>query len=329
MTDIRFSVILVNWNTADMTIRAIESVYEDARDSEFAVEIFVVDNGSHDDSARRIRAALPAVEVLENDRNLGFARAVNRALWKATGEFILLLNTDARLRLGSLQAFLDAFRSDERIGICGGALVGTDGARQNCIAPFPSLATELINKSLLRLLSSRFQSKIPDGCEEPFEVDSVIGAGLVIRGKTLAALGGLDERFFFFFEETDWCLQCRRQGWKVMAVPGAVIEHGQGESSKPVLVDVRIEFYRSRYRYFQKNLGRLRTLVLFNGLLVKLVVENIGALFGLLAAFGKSEKRRNRFRVVRSILHWHLVGCPLTWGLEGRHLLPAGDSADR
>ncbi|MCB9767886.1 MAG: glycosyltransferase family 2 protein [Candidatus Omnitrophica bacterium] len=258
MNTLDFSVILVNWNTADLTCRAIDSVLEDANHSNLATEVLVVDNGSTEGSVEAIRANHPGIEILENTLNLGFARAVNRAVWKATGEFILLLNTDAILRPGALAAFKSAFDGDPQIGIAGGALISPDGSKQNCVAPFPSLATELINKSLLRSFSKRHRSKVPDGVTEPFEVDSVIGASLAIRGKTLAAIGGLDERFFFFFEETDWCYQCRKLGWKVVCVPQAVVEHGQGESSKPVLVDTRVEFYRSRYRYFQKTMGNSR-----------------------------------------------------------------------
>ncbi|MCA9450403.1 MAG: glycosyltransferase family 2 protein, partial [Candidatus Omnitrophica bacterium] len=239
MNPIDFSVILVNWNTAEMTLKAIASVWEDARKSSLSVEIFVVDNGSTDDSVARIREVYPEVYLLENTHNLGFARAVNRALWKATGETVLLLNTDAILRPGSLREFQKTFQGDDRIGMAGGALVSPDGSKQNCVAPFPSLVTELINKSLLRSFSKRHRSKVPDGVTEPFEVDSVIGASLAIRGKTLAAIGGLDERFFFFFEETDWCYQCRKLGWTVVCVAQAMVDHGHGESSKPVLVDTR------------------------------------------------------------------------------------------
>jgi len=322
MNPIDFSVILVNWNTADLTCRAISSVLDDANESSLSVEVIVVDNGSAEGSVEAIRQNFPALEILENTQNLGFARAVNRAVWKATGEVILLLNTDAVLRSGSLSAFKSAFDADPQIGIAGGALVSPDGAKQNCIAPFPSLLTELFNKSLLRTLAQKYRTKVSDGATEPFEVDSVIGASLAIRGKTLAAIGGLDERFFFFFEETDWCYQCRKLGWKVACVPGAVVEHGQGESSKPVLVDTRIEFYRSRYRYFQKNHGKLKTAILFEGLLIKLMIESASAFVMKVLTAGKNEKWVNRFDVVWTVLWWHIQGCPLSWGLEGKFLLP-------
>jgi len=322
MNPIDFSVILVNWNTAELTLRAIRSVHEDAQSSSLSAEIFVVDNGSSDDSVVRIRETFPETKLLENTHNVGFARAVNRALWKATGEFVLLLNTDATLTPGALSEFQAAFQLDLQVGIAGGALVSPDGSKQNCIAPFPSLATELLNKSLLKMVSAKHRSKVPEGVTEPFEVDSVIGASLVIRGKTLASIGGLDERYFFFFEETDWCLQCKRLGWKVVCVPKAAVEHGQGESSKPVLVDTRIEFYRSRYRFFQKNYGKFKTALLFEGLLIKLMIENVSAFLMVLLTLGTSEKRKNRLDVVWSVLKWHIQGCHLSAGLEGKYLLP-------
>ncbi|MCA9425930.1 MAG: glycosyltransferase, partial [Candidatus Omnitrophica bacterium] len=121
MNTLDFSVILVNWNTADLTCRAIDSVLEDANHSNLATEVLVVDNGSTEGSVEAIRANHPGIEILENTLNLGFARAVNRAVWKATGEFILLLNTDAILRPGALAAFKSAFDGEPQIGIAGGA----------------------------------------------------------------------------------------------------------------------------------------------------------------------------------------------------------------
>ncbi|NUN94581.1 MAG: glycosyltransferase family 2 protein [Candidatus Omnitrophica bacterium] len=318
----RFSVILVNWNTAAMTCEAIRSVFAESSRSGVPVEVVVSDNGSDDESVTRIREAFPEVRVIENRANLGFSRAVNRALPQCHGEHVVLLNTDATLEEGALAAFVETFERAPKVGIQGASLLNPDGTPQNSSAPFPNLATELVPKWLLRALHpSVFESKVPPGSTEPREVDSVIGACLVIRGETLREIGPLDERFFFFLEETDWCFRARARGWKVVVNPGARVVHGQGKSSEKVLTDSRIEFHRSRYRYFRKNHGVLSAGCLFVGMILKLVVESLSAWTVVLASLGTSSRARRRARVVSALLAWHLLGCPKGWGLEGRFLL--------
>jgi len=318
MSDPVFSVILVNWNTASLLVEAVSSAFDDAERSGIPIEVVVVDNGSTDDSVNRIRKEFPRAGVIENGRNLGFSRAVNRGLSVASGSHIILLNTDARLVPGALSVFRQTLEENPRVGIIGGMLLDPDGSPQNSYAPFPTLATEVLNKSLLRLLfPGRYARKPDPHATALLPVDSIVGACFVIRRETVNDVGPLDERFFFFFEETDWCYQARTKGWEVVVNPQVRITHGQGESSKPVLVKSRIEFYRSRYRYFFKNCGVFQTGLLFAGLLIKNVVETVFAGFLCVVTLGRSAHWRRRFRVVASLLLWHLLGCPKSWGLEG------------
>lgn len=319
MSEPIFSIILVNWNTAELTLCAIESILADSARSQIPVEIIVVDNGSTDSSVKQIREYQPESIIIENGRNFGFARAVNKGLAVHKGQHVILLNTDATFCPGVLKAILRAFEEDPRVGIEGANLLNEDGTPQNSFAPFPSLLTEVLNKSLLRLFSpTRHERKVRTGSIELFDVDSVIGACLAIRGETLAAIGPLDERFFFFFEETDWCFQAHKLGWRVVVAPDAKVVHGQGKSSETVLVDVRIEYYRSRYRYFLKNHGKWTTILLFEFLLLKLIVETLSALAALGVSLGTSQKAQRRLGVVSQLLAWHIRGCPRSWGLEGR-----------
>jgi GT2 family glycosyltransferase len=321
MSSFDFTIILVNWNTAEMLLEAIASVQAEAAHSTLSCEIIVVDNGSSDESVSRVKQVYPAIQVIEMGYNSGFARAVNRGLANRQGRHVLLLNTDARLKAGALTAFAKAFGPDSRIGIAGGRLLKEDGSAQNTAAPFPTLLTELINKSLLGLVGcSSHPRKLEANQTQALEVDSVIGASLAIREETLRQIGPLDERFFFFFEETDWCTRARLAGWQVAVLPDAVVIHGQGKSSEKVLSDVRIEFFRSRYRFFLKHHGRLQTTLLFLGLMIKLVVENISALLMVILSAGRNQKSRRRLSVVSRVLGWHLLGCPGSMGLEGRFL---------
>jgi hypothetical protein len=158
---------------------------------------------------------------------------------------------------------------------------------------------------------------VEPGSKDLVRADSIVGACFVIRRETFDAIGPLDERFFFFFEETDWCRRAWDAGWEVAVAPEAKIVHGQGESSKPVLIESRIEFYRSRYRYFLKNQGKMKTILLFEGSLIKLAVEFLSAGAMRILSLGKSQRWRERFRVVSTLLAWHIRGCPKSWGLEG------------
>ncbi len=314
-----FSILLINWNTARLTLQAIESVHEDSARCGIPVEIIVVDNGSSDDSVSQIRKNQPEAVLIENGCNLGFARAVNKGLAVHKGKHVILLNTDATLCPGALTAILWALDENPRVGIVGANLLNEDGTPQNSIAPFPSLLTEVVNKALLRCLSpTRHVRKVHGTSPNLLDVDSVIGACLAMRGETLTAIGPLDERFFFFFEETDWCYRAHLSGWRVVVAPEARVTHGQGKSSESVLVDVRIEYYRSRYRYFLKNYGKWSTILLFEFMLIKLMVETLSALVTFGVSLGASQKARRRLGVVLRLLAWHVRGCPGSWGLEGR-----------
>jgi len=128
-------------------------------------------------------------------------------------------------------------------------------------------------------------------------------------------LGGLDERFFFFVEETDFCFQARRAGWSTIHLPQVLVTHGGGQSAKQVLPAARVEYWRSRYAYFAKNHGLMTRLVLRFGLGVRLLVDWIAALLAVVFTLGRNGRWRNRFEVCSVLLGWHLRGCPAATGL--------------
>ena len=307
------SVIAVTRNTRDLTCTAIQSVIDHS--TGLKVETFVVDNGSTDGTCSLLQERFPGVECLHSDRNLGFAKAVNWAAAQTKGDFLLLLNSDAVLHSQSLQAAIAWMREHPRCGVAGAQLLNADGSRQNSIANFPTLATELLNKSLLRrLLPHRYPGK-EQVFESPVDVETVIGAFMLVRRELWDSLGGLDERFFFFVEETDFCFRARRAGWTAMHLPQVLVTHGGGLSAKQVLPAARVEYWRSRYAYFAKNHGLLTRLVLRIGLGVRLLVDWIAALFATSLTLRRHERWRNRFEVCSVLIWWHLRGCPGGTGL--------------
>ena len=252
--------ILVNWNTKDLILEALRSIFHTVHGYEF--EVVVVDNGSGDGSPEVIRETFPQTHLILNERNLGFARAANQALAKTTGGYVFLVNSDARVKEGTVHALVTFMEDNPDVGIAGGQLINEDGSRQNSIAPFPSLATELINKRLLRIFFSRRYPGKEGNCSSPIDVESVVGACIVVRRRAVEEVGELDEGYFFFMEETDWCFRMKNKGWRVCFVPHAQVLHLQGASAAMAKAEAKIEFYRSRYLFFARYRGRMRTTLL-------------------------------------------------------------------
>lgn len=307
------SVILLTRNTCRQTREAIESVLASA--DALSKEIHVVDNGSTDETASVLPVVFPEIRYNRMDRNVGFARGVNLAAGAAKGAFFLLLNSDARLEPDVLRLAVEWMRANPGCGIAGAQLFYPDGKKQNSIANFPSLATELLNKFALRALwPQKFPGKEQE-YREPVEVESVIGAFFLVRREVWEKLGGMDERFFFFLEETDFCLRARQAGSSTMHLPQVRVWHGQGQTAKQDLPAARIEYWRSRYAYFAKHHGLATRLVLHVGLLLRLMVDSVFS--GLLAALtlGHAQRWREKLEVHRALLFWHLGGCPDGVGL--------------
>ncbi len=307
------SVIIVTRNTCALTCAAIRSVAEGH--GSLTTEVALVDNASTDDTPKVVARDFPSVKYIRSESNLGFSRANNLGAKGSTAEFVLLLNSDARLKVDSLPNAVKWMREHPACGIAGAQLLNPDGSRQNSIANFPTLATELLNKSLLRrLFPQRFPGK-EQRYTEPVEVESVIGAFMLVRGDLWRSLQGLDERFFFFFEETDFCLQARRRGAKVYHLPHVEVWHEQGKSAKQVPAPARIEYWRSRYIYFRKNHGGITRGILFAGLMVRLLVDWLASGVMNLFTAGRSPRWRNYWNVNSALWRWHLLGCPREMGI--------------
>jgi GT2 family glycosyltransferase len=200
--------------------------------------------------------------------------------------------------------------------VVGAQLLNPDGSKQNSIANFPSLATELLNKSLLRrFFPDRFPGKERD-YPEPVEVDSVIGAGMMVRRDTMEQVGLLDEGYFLFLEETDWCYRMRKAGWKIYHDPRVEIYHFQGKSAEREKSRARVEYYRSRYHFFKKNRGGLHWFVLLVGLITRLCVELIFTSLACLYTLFIIGKWKNKLSIYAYLLWWHLRFCPEEMGLR-------------
>lgn len=301
------SIIIVNWNTKDLLKACLKSV--EATVKGFSFEIIVVDNASNDDSVSMLKENFPEARLIENYRNLGFGAANNKAFKVMNGRYALLLNSDTVLTENAVSELFACLESRPDTAMACGQLLNADGSRQNSIAAFPSLLTLATNTSLLEyLFPRRFPSKRYRH-SGPVEVDSGIGACLLVSKKAIDAVGLFDERYFFFFEETDWAYQMRQAGWKILHVPTALIYHLQGQSIGRNLGS-RIEFYRSRYQFFRKWRSQSYYLAVCAVVMARLVVDWLLNSAGILLTFGLSREFYDKWKVYGSLLVWHLRGCP-------------------
>ena len=296
------SVIIVNWNTRGLLQDCLDSVYQTM--ASLCFEIIVVDNASSDGSVSMLKERYPQVHVIANSANRGFGAANNQGFSVMKGKYALLLNTDAVLTPFAAAKLWTFAEANPRAAIVCGQLLNADGSKQNSVASFPTLLSLVTNTSLLEYL---FPGKYPSKRYEhhaPLEVDSAIGACMLIRKQALDKVSRFDERYFFFFEETDLAFAMKREGWEVWQVPDAFIYHLQGQSIGQN-VQSRIEFYRSRYQFLRKWRSR-RAFILASCLLfVRLLVNFLLSLFGTGFTFGRVRAFRQKLFTYQKIIQWH------------------------
>jgi GT2 family glycosyltransferase len=308
------SIIIVNRNTRDLLLQCLESVYQTIKGGE--TEVFVVDNGSTDGSIAAAKERFPTVKFIQNGMNLGFARGNNQALSLANGKYWLLLNPDTQVKNGSIERLISFMEAHPEAGAAGAQLLNRDGSKQNSIANFPSLATELFNKSLLRwLFPEAFPGKERNFLE-PVEVDSVIGACMIVKRDAMKETGFLDEDYFLFLEETDWCYRTRKLGWKIYHIPKAEIFHFQGKSVEQDKKRAKVEYYRSIYHFMKKNRGALQWAILFAGLITRLSIELIYMTVLCSLTLFMVKRWRRRLSIYAYLMEWYLWGCPERMGLK-------------
>lgn len=301
------SFIIVNYNARELLFSCIKSIYETV--TKISFEVILVDNGSSDGSLEMVQDKFPDVTPVRNNENRGFASANNQALDLMRGRYALLLNTDTVLTANAVPELLSFMESHPEAAIACGQLLNADGTRQNSIAGFPDVLSLLLNTPVLEYLFPRqYPSKRYD-IKVPVEIDSGIGACLIVRKQAIEKVGKLDERYFFFFEETDWAFQMRKAGWKIYHVPTAFIYHLQGKTIGDGF-NSRREFYRSRYRYFRKWHGRFRSALISVIIFVRLVINWISMTIVNIISLGVSRSARRKWSVYSRLILWHLQGCP-------------------
>jgi hypothetical protein len=228
------SVVVVSWNTRELLRDCLRSLTAHAGDLE--LEVIVVDNASGDGSAELVEREFPDARLLRNARNLGFAAANNRGLALARGRYALLLNSDTVVLEGALPRCVRFADAHPEAGVVGCRLLNGDGTLQPSCFEYPSLANLLLVLSHLPRLfpRSRWLAKERMGWwphDSERAVDAVVGAFMLVRREAIDAVGPLDEDFFMYGEEADWCRRMTRAGWRVLFTPDAEVVHLGGASA--------------------------------------------------------------------------------------------------
>jgi N-acetylglucosaminyl-diphospho-decaprenol L-rhamnosyltransferase len=276
------SVLVVNYRAYDELARCLESLVPWLADD---VEGIVVDHGSAPERAAAISRSFPSVRLLPTSANPGFAAGVNRAATYATGRYLLLLNPDAVMTENvcrSLASWLDARAA---IGVAGPLIRDQDGSIQASARRFPGISTVLGGRStaLTRFWPgnplSRHNLLTGPGVRTPRQVDWVSGACLMTRREAYDKVGGLDEGFFLYWEDADYCRRVGQAGWQTWYHPGMTVTHLAGRSSAHVPGPSRTAFYDSVYRYFRKHsgpVGAVLSPLAWLGLRARLGLERLG-----------------------------------------------------
>jgi GT2 family glycosyltransferase len=274
------SVVIVSYNTAKLLRACLQSVYANLH-PQYSVEVIVVDNASTDDSAEMVRRDFPQVHLIANSENRGFAAANNQALKVAKGNFIVLLNPDTEVVGDALWQMLAFLEAEPHAAMVGPALLYPDGTFQDGAFHFPGLSQIFLDFFPLnwRLLRSRLNGRYPRHLYEgtypaAFEIDFPLGACLMLPRIMLEHLGLLDESFFMYMEEIDWCYRIKtlemppgylppivqfRPGrrkshhWQVYCLPTAKITHHAGASSRQFRDEMFYQLYRSRAYFYKKH----------------------------------------------------------------------------
>lgn len=280
------SIVIVSWNVKDLLRDCLQSIAHGQ--GGLAVELIVVDSASTDGSPAMVAAEFPWVTLLACDENVGFPRGNNMGIAKAHGRYILLLNPDTIVHDQALRRMVDYLDNHQDVGVVGAQLLNADGTVQSSRRRFPNLTTAFFESTWLqpwaprRVLKHYYAQDLPD--DQTADVDWVMGACLMTRRVLADHIGGLDEAYFMYSEELDWCHRIKDAGWRVVYLPAARVTHYQGKSSEQVVAQRHIYFNQAKLRYFRSYHGRgpamLLRLFLLVSYLWQLGLEGVKGILG-------------------------------------------------
>lgn len=305
------SIIIVNYNTKDLLKQCLQSIYANVKKISF--EVIVTDNNSHDCSVQMLLNEFPKVKTIQSPINGGFAYANNLAIKQAKGKYVFLLNSDTIILKDVIDKMFLYMEENDWIGILGPELLNADLSHQTSISPFPTLFREFVHiykfKNILKLpILKRFfinfggrlglkdveqYMKNFQQISKPEKVQVLVGAAMLIRKKVIEDIGLLDEKYFMYYEEIDYCYQANKANWPCVYYPFGQIIHLIGQSSKKISEKTFYERYKSSIYYFRKNYGKTKELLVRINLIIALSLRTMIEFFKILIPKKSIEAKRN------------------------------------
>jgi GT2 family glycosyltransferase len=256
------AVVIVSWNVRGLLAACLRSLSVDLESWGLDAEIWVVDNASSDGTPEMVQEAFPDVRLVASEENLGFVRGNNLAMRRISSlrssKYLWLLNPDTEVQPGATAALIAALVENPKAGMVGPKLLYADGSLQHAAFRFPSLVQLLFEFLPLpaRLydtpLNGRYPRQLYEGTE-PFPIDHPLGASMMVPAEAIADVGLMDEDFFMYCEEIDWCWRMRDAGWKRLCVPTAHVIHHAGRSSEQVRIPTFVNLWKSRAQLYARH----------------------------------------------------------------------------
>ncbi len=255
------SIVIVSWNARDFLLQCLKSILE--RESRKALEVIVVDNGSTDGSYESVKEAFREVILIQNNENLGFARANNIGILKSTGRYVCLMNSDIQVLGDCLDRMVEYMDENQPVGMLGPRILWGDMKLQSTCRRFPGLwnnfcsaagLSRLFRKS--RVFAGEHMLYFPH--DRIQKVDALVGCFMMVRRRALEEVGLLDERFFIYGEDIDWCKRFWKSGWEVVFYPRAESIHYGRKSSSNAPLRFALEQEKAVLQYWKKHHGLFR-----------------------------------------------------------------------
>jgi GT2 family glycosyltransferase len=262
------SIIVVNWNVKELLDACLQSLLKAGHSTpRLAIEIIVVDSASSDGSSQMVHDRFPQVRLIASQENLGYAKGNNVGAEAAQGRYLFLLNPDTVVQPDALGRMVDYMDAHPEVGVLGPQLLWPDGSIQSSRRRFPTLGSLFWESTLLEqwFPENRYVRRYhlaDQSVDQAQKVDWVVGAAILIRHEAWQQVGPIDQDFFMYFEETDWCQRSAEAGWETHYLPTAQVIHYEGKSSEQVVAARTLRFQRSKLRYTRKYFGPGWTLLL-------------------------------------------------------------------
>jgi len=305
------SIVIVTWNVVDYVRDCLKSILQNTP-ANLIYEIIVVDNASTDYTTSIINNEFPQIFLIQNSKNIGFARGNNQAINIAKGKYILFLNPDTILHENAIEVMVDFLNKNENVGLVGPKLINEDGSIQLvCARKFPSLlfrlTCDVMSLSSLPVIGERLKKYLqyPYDYSSTQEVEAISGACMLARGQALNNIGGFGEEYIHGGEDLELCLRIKLGGWKNYYLHEAVVTHFGGRSSLQAGFRVFVNSVLSHQKFYIRSFGRT------HGFLYRLISQFIGIpcilVIGFIKLVFKVETIQDykfRINLVRGLLQW-------------------------